>query len=323
MFFRRYICYGVGFTLIQLGLGRFSTFPSAAIQIVGYLHLRHRNIPSIVVRTAGQGFRYCHLSRTSIIRIPLNFSISIRFQNINFTIGCCFGRFELTIWQVRSVQGASGSVEDRANKICLSIWHYHPERNRSKTLTINLNRTIQMLIRVGAIVFGNFIRNQINACNVIWCDFNCCTLVKLILRNFLVILENCFPNIGISVNKTFFLAIDQFQCSLRIAHNIFIRRENIFFALPVRLFLKLQIGQTVRFCSPILHVIQFRIQTWCFQIVNNCLGIGYSDRPAFLVARTLPVLIDVRNNCFTSTYTCYSCLARVLVGYCGNARIFG
>ena len=61
-----------------------------------------------------------------------------------------------------------------------------------------------------------------------------------------------------------------------------------------------------------------------FQLnAGGCHGSVYSDLPGVGVLPTNETFVGVRNNGFTSAYTCYSCLARVLVGYRGNARILG
>ena len=269
------------------------------------------NIVLILAIVRNFGRERCRI-RASLIRVP-----GASVQNIGFAV-IHHGARICSIRQSRCAERIAYSKVVSIGLFRLSIRHYHPEFRRNDLVALDYDRAVQMLVRVGAIVFGNFVRNKVNILNIIFCDresisralVSIFATVKLIFNLLFICVENFIPNRSFLGDTASLHAIYCNRCSIRITANILARVEDIF-AVITWSTRNIHFGGAVRSFAPLVAFIGIRIRCRRLQIVNyGRFGFFHLNRESFAAA-VAHVAPCVRNCCSARFHSGHGCLVAV------------
>ena len=267
------------------------------------------NIVLILAIGRNCGRERCRI-RASRIRVP-----GVSVQNIGFAV-IHLGARICILRQSRCVELIVYSKVVSIGLLRLSIRHYHPEFRRNDLLALDFDRAVQMLVRGGAIVFGNFVRNKVNILNIICCDRESISralvsifgIVKLIFNLLFICIENFIPNRSSLGDTASLHAIYCNHFSIRIAANILARGEDIF-AVITWSTRNIHFGGAVRSFAPFAGFIGIWIRCRKLQIVNyGRFSFFHLNREGF---SSVPPC--VRNCCSTRFHTGHGYLVAIII----------
>ena len=278
---------------------------------LGDIRLQQLVLNIVLILAIGRNFgrERCRI-RASRIRVP-----GVSVQNIGFAVIPPGARI-CSIRQSRCAERIAYSKVFSIGLFRLSIRHYHPEFRRNDLVALDYDRAVQMLVRIGAIVFGNFVRNKVNILNIIFCDresisralVSIFATVELIFNLLFICVENFIPNRSFLGDTASLHAIYCNRCSIRITANILARVEDIF-AVITWSTRNIHFGGAVRSCAPFAVFIGIRIRFRRLQIINyGRFSFFHLNREGFTVVEPC-----VRNCCSTRFHTGHGCLVAIII----------